>query len=111
MRKYSIPFMAIMIAIILSSFSKSTTTIYFVYNGIYPQNWRAAYTETWSFQFTQVGSDVLAWFSIEDDNGIITNAEFDEAFATLNQWAPAWNSLDDEWEGWYGDYRLEKKAD
>lgn len=109
MRKYFIPIMAIIVAIILSSFTRSTTIVYFVYSGSGHHNWRGSYDQTVFTQPWIPGTNVLAWFSIEDDNGTITNAEFDAAFNTLNSWAPVFNTLDDDPEVWTGQYRLEKK--
>ena len=109
MRKYLIPIIALVMAISLSSFSKKSFIVYFVYNGTGSQNFMGSYEQTVFTQSWIPGTDVLAWFSIDDDDGSITTTEFNTAFETLDVYADSWNSLDDDLEVRTGQYQLEKK--
>ena len=89
--------------------------VYFIYNGG-PHNLRSSYTEVTSYPGNCLGEDYLCWFRIDDNNGTVTNTEFDTAFEVIDRNNDNSNSLDDDVEGdVFGptgiSYELMKKTD
>lgn len=113
MKRNILALFAVVLAIGFSSFSvKKVTNVYFTYNSG-NQNDRTSYTEK-SSELTRSGDQFLAWIRIADDNGTVTNTEFDTLFEELDTVDDSNNSLNDDIEktitvGSYT-YQLEKKS-
>ncbi|MCS3795952.1 hypothetical protein [Niastella sp. OAS944] len=97
MKRNLLGFAAVVLAIAVSSFTaKLNTTYYMVYNSG-SQNVMSNYdAPTAEEQDAVIGSDRLAWISIESADSQIDNAEFLAAFSALD--ANSTSSLDDESE-------------
>lgn len=114
MKRNLIGFFALVLAVAVSSFTVlRTTNVYFRYDGVGSHNVRTNFTEL-SSETTKLGSNVLAWIRIADDNGTVTNGEFDTMFEELDTVSDDDNSLNDDIEktitvGSYV-YQLEKKS-
>ncbi|THU40470.1 hypothetical protein FAM09_11455 [Niastella caeni] len=99
MKKHLFPLIALILGIAGSSFTtKSCIDIYFIYiSGA--QNVRSNYTQTSTAQSTVVGTAILIWIRICDDNGTVTDTEFNDAFEFMDVTNDSLNTLDDDEEG------------
>lgn len=98
MKNNLIPIAALLIGMMISSFTvKDCISIYLIYNSG-AQNSRSSYTETTTPQSTVLGTTVLVWIRICVPGGTITNAEFDCVFEELDTVNDSSNSLNDEVE-------------
>lgn len=90
---------AVVLAIAVSSFTtKLNTTYYMVYNSG-SQNVMSNYAApTPDAQDAVLGTDILAWISIESVDSQIDNAEFLAAFTALDESSIQPNNLNDESE-------------
>lgn len=111
MKRNFLALSAIVLAVAASSFTvKKTVDVYFIHNSG-DQDVRTSYSQTTSAQSEMTGDAILAWFKIVDDNGTITDTEFDAAFEALDQVNDNLNTLNDDVEGTVSSvYTLEKKA-
>jgi hypothetical protein len=97
MKRNLLGLLAVVLAVAVSSFTvKKTTNVYFVYNSG-TQTDRTHYTEQSSASAVD-GSDVLAWFRIADDNGTVSNDEFNDAFESLDTVNDSSDTLNDDIE-------------
>jgi hypothetical protein len=111
MKRNFLALSAIVLAVAASSFTvKKTVDVYFIHNSG-DQDVRTSYSQTTSAQSEMIGDAVLGWIKIVDDNGTITDTEFDNAFEALDQVNDNLNTLNDDQEGTVSSvYTLEKKA-
>lgn len=96
MRKIAFVFVLI---VALSSFispKDSLINVYLIYVDGYPQDEVTSYIQTTNMPEHMPGNAVLGWFRIEDDDGYVTQLEFEQGFMTLDESFD--NSLDDEYE-------------
>jgi hypothetical protein len=85
MKKNLLALGAAVLAIALSSFSmKKTVNVFFVYGGSGNEAMRSSYTQQFMPPATLLGTDILNWFKIADDNGIVTDPEFTVAFSNYD---------------------------
>lgn len=81
MKRNLLVFLAVALAAGISSFTvKKITPVYFIYQSG-DQNIRGSYNETQTSQTFTLGGSSLNWFRIDDDNGTVTNPEFNTAFS------------------------------
>lgn len=99
MKRNLLGFAAVVLAIAVSSFTtKLNTTYYMVYNSGAQTSMSSYAAPTPDAQDEVLGSDILAWISIESADSQIVNAEFLAAFTALDESSTQANNLNDESE-------------
>lgn len=113
MKRNLLGLFAVVLAVAVSSFTvKKTTAVYFQYSGSGAHDDRSSYSEGTAVLAPVTGTSVLAWIKVDDNNGIVTDPEFDALYSALDRSNPENGSLNDavDTEGTVGTiYQLEKK--
>jgi hypothetical protein len=108
MKKLLLPFIACVIGIIFSSFSRRDTCFYLIYiSG--PQNSYSSYGVTTVQPASCAGNEVLCWIRICKGDNVLTEADFNFVFEFLDVVNDFANTLDDDVEKDFGSTHLEKK--